>query len=76
MSTRVSVSLSDEEAALLREAVDGGAYASSGEVLREALREWRTRRVIGALWDDGLASGRSPAFTLHEVRRAARLRGA
>jgi len=44
-------------------------------VVREALREWRARRVVGQLWDDGLASGRSaPGTTMADIKREARNR--
>lgn len=36
----VTVSISPEQAARLRAAVDCGAYASGSEVVREALRLW------------------------------------
>lgn len=38
----VTVSISPEQAAKMRDAVDGGAYASGSEVVREALRLWAT----------------------------------
>lgn len=36
----VTVSISPEQAARMREAVNCGAYASGSEVVREALRLW------------------------------------
>lgn len=36
----VTVSISPEQAARMRDAVEGGAYASGSEVVREALRLW------------------------------------
>jgi antitoxin ParD1/3/4 len=62
---KVSVALTPEMAAMMREAVRSGEYASSSEVMREALRDWRHRREeraraiaeIGRLWDAGIASG-------------------
>ncbi|MBB4212690.1 antitoxin ParD1/3/4 [Rhodothalassium salexigens DSM 2132] len=75
MAGKISISITDEHAALLQEAVDSGSYASSSEVIREALREWRARRVVGQLWDDGLASGRSaPGTTMADIKREARNR--
>lgn len=73
MTARISLSLTEDEAALLEEAVGSGAYATPGEVMREALREWRGRRVLGSLWDEGIASGRSSA-TMDEIRHEARRR--
>jgi antitoxin ParD1/3/4 len=63
---KVSVALTPEMAAMMREAVETGEYASASEVMREALRGWKTRRherqravdALARLWDDGLASGK------------------
>ena len=62
---KVSVALTPEMAAMLRRAVETGEYASASEVMREALREWKHRRIqrdkaideLGRLWDEGMASG-------------------
>jgi antitoxin ParD1/3/4 len=62
---KVSVALTPELAALMREVVKAGEYASASEVMREALRDWRARRLererlfeaLGREWDAGLASG-------------------
>jgi antitoxin ParD1/3/4 len=61
----LSVTLPSEMADHMREAVHRGEYASTGEVVREALNEWRLRRAqrqsateaLGEFWDAGLASG-------------------
>lgn len=67
MSTddKVSVTLTPELTAAVRDAVADGEYVSTGEVVREALREWRQRRLqrqqdvdaLRALWQEGLKSG-------------------
>ncbi len=46
MSTieRISITLPAEMAASLRHTVEGGQYASTSEIIREALREWSRRR--------------------------------
>lgn len=62
---KISVSMTPQHAELLRDAVQSGAYASSSEVVREALRDWsakwmQRREDIArrrALWDEGKASG-------------------
>jgi antitoxin ParD1/3/4 len=41
---RVSITLPSEMVATLRRTVDGGQYASTSEIVREALREWSRRR--------------------------------
>jgi antitoxin ParD1/3/4 len=64
---KISVAVTPEMAAMLREVVGSGEYASSSEVMREALREWKFRRgqreraieELGRLWDEGINSGPS-----------------
>lgn len=62
---KISVALTPEMAAMLREAVGSGEYASASEVMREALREWKFRRSqrdkaieeLKKLLDEGRNSG-------------------
>lgn len=62
---KISVALTPELAAMMRDAVDRGEYASASEVMREALRDWKRRRnereqaitELGRLWDHGADSG-------------------
>lgn len=41
---RMTITMPAELAATLRQTVAGGEYASTSEVVREALREWARRR--------------------------------
>ena len=41
---RITVTMPEEMAARLRAAVDGGDYATTSEVVREALRNWSEER--------------------------------
>ena len=41
---RISVTLPAEMAAALRSTVEGGQYASTSEIVREALRDWARAR--------------------------------
>lgn len=43
---RMTITMPAEMAATLRETVAGGEYASTSEVVREALRQWTRRRDI------------------------------
>lgn len=43
---RLTITMPSEMAAAVRQAVDGGDYASTSEVIREALREWKLRRQV------------------------------
>lgn len=70
---KMSISVTDEYISLLDEAVSSGEYASSSEVVREALREWRARRLIGQLWDEGQASGLAdPTESMDDLKAEAR----
>jgi antitoxin ParD1/3/4 len=78
---KVSVSLTPEMAAVVRQVVEAGEYASASEVVREALRDWKLRRArreraieeIGRLWDVGMAGGASADGEQAFVRLGARL---
>ena len=64
---KVSVALTPEIVAMLKDAVDTGEYTSTSEVVREALRDWKMRHIahymelaeLRRLWDEGIASGPS-----------------
>ncbi len=64
---KLSIALPPEMAALVREAVEGGEYASSSEVIRDALRAWKRKRLLQrqglgelrALWQEALNDPRS-----------------
>ncbi len=43
---RMTVTLPTDMAATVKQAVEGGDYASSSEVVREALRDWKAKRVL------------------------------
>ena len=43
---RLTITIPRDMAAVMRKAVDGGDYASTSEVVREALRDWKAKRAI------------------------------
>ncbi len=43
---RMTITLPSDMAAIVKGAVEGGDYASSSEVVREALRDWKTKRAL------------------------------
>ena len=43
---RITITLPSDMAAVIKGAVDGGDYASSSEVVREALRDWKMKRAL------------------------------
>jgi len=48
MSTieRMTITMPADMAAVVKGAVEGGDYASTSEVVREALRDWKAKRAI------------------------------
>ena len=43
---RLTITLTSEMAHAVKGAVDSGEYASSSEIIREALRDWRHKRMV------------------------------
>ncbi len=43
---RLTITLPHDMAAIVKGAVEGGDYASSSEVVREALRDWKMKRAL------------------------------
>jgi antitoxin ParD1/3/4 len=79
---KLSIALTPEMAALVREVVEAGDYASSSEVVREALRDWKRKRSLERqeldelrrLWDEGLKSGPGRLEDLEAIKANARRR--
>ncbi|KAA6183325.1 type II toxin-antitoxin system ParD family antitoxin [Thiohalocapsa marina] len=79
---KLSVALTPEALAVVREAVESGEYASSSEVVREALRDWTHRRMLKKkaveelrrLWEEGLKSGPGRLGNLAAIKAEARRR--
>ena len=43
---RLTITLPSEMAAAIKGAVNGGDYASTSEVVREAVRDWKMKRAL------------------------------
>jgi antitoxin ParD1/3/4 len=79
---KVSVALTPEMLAMLREAVESGEYTSTSEVIRDALRGWKARRAVyemeveelRKLWNEGLGSGAGSFNSIEEIKAEARRR--
>ena len=79
---KISIALTPEMAGLVRRAVESGEYASTSEVVREALREWKQRRALRRqdieelrrLWEEGLASGTGRFEDMESIKAEARRR--
>jgi antitoxin ParD1/3/4 len=81
---KLSVALTSEQAAMVREAVETGEYATVSEVIREALRLWKAEQQargreaeeLRRLWREGIeggpAAGDGPAVFARLRRRYAR----
>jgi antitoxin ParD1/3/4 len=62
---KISIALTEELAADIERAVASGDYASTSEVIRDALRGWKQHRAgrlaeiegLRRLWTEGLSSG-------------------
>jgi antitoxin ParD1/3/4 len=76
---KVSVALTGEQVAALKEAVETGEYATTSEIVREAIREWQWKREfrgeelerLRAAWEKGVASGRAKPMGRDQFLREA-----
>jgi antitoxin ParD1/3/4 len=79
---KMSVALTPEMAALVHDAVESGEYVSSSEVIREALRDWKQKRLlqlqnideVRRLWVEGIESGAGNYTDIEAIKRVARSR--
>jgi antitoxin ParD1/3/4 len=79
---KITIALTAEQAGFVRGAVEAGEYASTSEVIREAVREWKERRdLLGytveelrGLVQEGLDSGPSSRLSMADVKADARRR--
>jgi antitoxin ParD1/3/4 len=79
---KISVALTAEQIAALKAAVDAGEYATTSEIVREAVRDWQLKRELRKedinrlrdLWDRGLASGPAGRVNMRELRDEAHAR--
>jgi antitoxin ParD1/3/4 len=79
---KVSVALTPEQVSELKAAVEAGEYATTSEIVREAVRDWQLKRELRQedinqlrqMWDAGIASGTAGELDLKKLRRDARER--
>jgi len=79
---KVSVALTGEQIAALKSAVETGEYATTSEIVREAIRDWQFKRelrqedikLLRKMWKQGKASGPAMPIAFAELRREARKR--
>ena len=81
---KVSVALTGEQVSALKAAVDAGEYATTSEIVREAIRDWQFRRELRnevvrrlrEMWAEGKASGAAVPVDFERVKRQGRKRAA
>lgn len=79
---KLSIALTPEMAAIVRQCVESGEYASSSEVIREALRDWKLKRSLQQseveelrrLWQAGVESGSGRFKDMAAIKAEARRR--
>jgi antitoxin ParD1/3/4 len=77
---KVSVALTGEQVVALKAAVETGEYATTSEIVREAIRDWLHKRALRQedlhrlreMWDQGKASGTATPVDFDAARREAR----
>jgi antitoxin ParD1/3/4 len=79
---KISVALTAEQTDALKAAVETGEYATTSEIVREAVRDWQFKRALRQeylrrlrqLWDQGKASGTAAPVDFDHARKEARQR--
>jgi antitoxin ParD1/3/4 len=79
---KVSIALTGEQVCALKAAVETGEYATTSEIVREAIRDWQFKRelrhedlnCLRQMWDEGKASGAASSADFDNARREARQR--
>ena len=79
---KLSIALTPEMAAVVRTSVQNGEYASSSEIVREALRDWNLKRqiqhheleILRNQWQAGLESGVGQLSSMDAIKAEARKR--
>ncbi|MBF0154695.1 MAG: type II toxin-antitoxin system ParD family antitoxin [Magnetococcales bacterium] len=78
----ISIVLTQDMAAFVRQAVASGEYASSIDVLREAMQDWITKKSVrqqqieelGRIWQEGIDSGAGQFGNIESILQEARQR--
>ena len=79
---KLSIALTGEQIRSLKAAVETGEYATTSEIVREAIRDWQFKRQLRQedlrrlreLWDQGKASGAATMAGFDDARQEARQR--
>jgi antitoxin ParD1/3/4 len=76
---KVSIALTGEQLGALKAAVETGEYATTSEIVREAIRDWQFKRELRLedlkrlrqLWDQGKTGAATPV-DFDDARREAK----
>ena len=79
---KLSIALTPEFADDIRQAIATGEYASTSEVVRDALRAWKQIRKgrevaieeLRRLWREGIDSGENQPLDAEDIKRRGRQR--
>jgi antitoxin ParD1/3/4 len=79
---KISIALTAEQIGALKAAIETGEYATTSEIVREAIRDWLFKRELRQedvrrlreLWDQGKTSGTSTPANFDVAHREARRR--
>jgi antitoxin ParD1/3/4 len=79
---KLSIALTPEFAADIRQAIATGEYASTSEVIRDALRAWKQARegraaaleALRRAWQEGVNSGDGAPLDAEDIKRRGRER--
>lgn len=79
---KISIALTPENASDIHAALASGEYASTSEVIRDALRAWKQARAERAvaieelrrLWREGIQSGDNGPLDAEAIKRRGRAR--
>lgn len=79
---KLNVALTSQQVSELKAAVEAGEYATTSEIVREAVRDWQLKRELRQedikrlrqLWDAGVASGPAGDLDMSKLRLDARER--
>lgn len=77
---KISIALTGEQIGALKAAVETGEYATTSEIVREAIRDWQFKRALRQedlnrlrqMWDQGKSSGPATPVDFENARREAK----
>lgn len=79
---KISVAVTGDQLSAMRDAVATGDYATTSEIVREAVRDWQVKRAhrqdelarLRQAWNEGKESGGRALFDVEEVLARAQAR--